>query len=316
MVDRRKKVINFREAVTRKILTAAAERHGAQVLSKVRLADVLQIDHSGLEGDLYSFALKAHFDCVVADENWMPLFAVEFDGPHHELDERARNNDKKKNKICEQLEFPLARVRDEHIFQKARGIDYLTWLTELYFAFQALIDAQDAGSIPPDDPLDPMLFMSIPDIPGRFPLFISALARVRLQRLHEQGLITAPAPFHLDGDSQSGTSESIAAVTVPNGRILRSSASIYLWGFGVSPSEAAEEIAVVSLAKLALTSSQNAGITPRQFRTEIIQFLRTHRCGSWGGGSPGIPLGFLQREGRREWRVGILEDEPEVVIPA
>jgi hypothetical protein len=32
---------------------------------------------------LGSYALMAHYDFVVADENEQPLFAVEFDGPGH-----------------------------------------------------------------------------------------------------------------------------------------------------------------------------------------------------------------------------------------
>src|SRR2546422_8174441 len=80
-MDRRKTLINYHEAVTRKILRAAAEKNAAQVFTKLRIADVLSIDRSGLDDDTYAFALKAHFDFVVADENDLPLFAVEFDGP-------------------------------------------------------------------------------------------------------------------------------------------------------------------------------------------------------------------------------------------
>jgi hypothetical protein len=97
--DRRKRVLNRSEAATRKILSSAAEKNGAEVHAKMRVADVLDIDRSGLDSDLYGYALRAHFDFVVADATDKALFAVEFDGPHHGSDAKARTNDAKKNAI-------------------------------------------------------------------------------------------------------------------------------------------------------------------------------------------------------------------------
>ena len=79
-----KKVINFQEAATRRILLKTATRYGAEVFAKMRVADVLGIEGSGLDAALYSYALRAHFDFVVVDEKFLPLFAVEFDGPSHQ----------------------------------------------------------------------------------------------------------------------------------------------------------------------------------------------------------------------------------------
>jgi hypothetical protein len=53
-MDRRRKLFNFHEVVTRKILGVAAGRNCAEVFSKVRVADVLSLDGSGIGRDLYS----------------------------------------------------------------------------------------------------------------------------------------------------------------------------------------------------------------------------------------------------------------------
>ena len=147
---------------------------------------MLEIESSGISDALYSYALRAHFDFTVVNDAHEPLFAVEFDGPGHR-DADARVTDRKKNELCEAMEFPLARVRGEHVFGKARGIDSLTWLTEVYFVYEALARAQESGHFPQDEPLDPMMFIKIPALPGRFPLFISAEARIILRRLHDAG---------------------------------------------------------------------------------------------------------------------------------
>lgn len=102
------------------------------------------IERSGIGNDVYSYGLKAHFDFVVADEADMSLFAVEYDGPTH-LEAATIRLDLMKNELCERLGMPLARVRDEHIFRQARGIDYLTWLTEFYFWHSATRRRAEGG---------------------------------------------------------------------------------------------------------------------------------------------------------------------------
>lgn len=320
-MDRRKKLVNFHEAVTRKILRAAAEKNGAEVWPKLRIADVLNLERSGLDNDLFSFALKAHFDFVVVDQEHLPLFAVEFDGPHHDSEPRARINDMKKNAVCEKLDFPIARVRDEHLFQKARGVDYLTWLTEIFFSFQSLVEAQEKGLLPDDEPLDPMSFLSNPNIPGAFPLFISAHARSRLIALNKRGVLSAPAPLDLRGDDADGRTTCISVVTAGRGELLFATSSIYLRGFGVAPFEAAAEIAAVNLASLAdeFSRTREGALSPEDVRALLVDFLRSHRATVMDG-CMGCELGFSvssqQRGGQQEWRVGALGDAPEVVIAA
>jgi hypothetical protein len=318
-MDRRKKLLNNAEAVTRRILTSAADNNGAEVWSKVRIADALDIDKSGLDSELFRYALMAHLDFVVVNSDHIPVFAVEFDGPHHESDVRASANDKKKNAICEKLGLPLARVKDEHIFKKARGVDYLTWLSELFFSMDALANAQARGDFPEDEPLDFMSIVSGTHLRGRFPLLISAEARMRLRDYHKKGLLSSSAPLVEQGEDGNGRGASLAVVSTINGEALCSSAEIYLHGFGICPSDAAEEIAVVNLAARVaqFAESRTGAIQTTDLRNMFVRFLKTHQWmgGSSGGGVKlGFSLQFSSREGQDEWRIGALGDEPEVVI--
>jgi hypothetical protein len=54
---------------------------------KVRIADTVSIERSGIPDDLYHYALSAHFDVLVSKDN-EAFLAIEFDGAGHD----ARND--------------------------------------------------------------------------------------------------------------------------------------------------------------------------------------------------------------------------------
>lgn len=316
-MKRVKRLLTPYEAITRKILGLAADRNEAEVFAIARIADVFEIRGSGISDDIFSFALSAHFDFVVTDKTFSPLFAVEFDERHHATDPKSRADDKKKNLICEHFELPLARVRDEHIFQSARGINYVTWLTELFFATQAIKGAYESGIIPQDDYVDALSFATLPHLPGEFPLFLSSVARIRLMSFCERGILADSVPLHLRGYTPAGAGESLVVVPTPLGDLLFASATIYLRGFGIPPSEAAEELAIVSLSRLVDEYSRTAkgAFEAHVVRDLIIRFLRNTKHHSFGG-SVGTELGFSLRYSGSHWEVGALADEPPVTIAA
>ena len=51
------------------IAESACAETDTKVFAKVRIADVVQIDGSGISDDLYRYALSAHFDVLVAKDN-------------------------------------------------------------------------------------------------------------------------------------------------------------------------------------------------------------------------------------------------------
>lgn len=104
-----KKIFNIHEEATNLRLDEVCANYGAKAYPKVRVADVLPIENSGISSVEYSYALKAHFDFVVCDKDHMPQFSVEFDGPYHKK-EPQKEKDQLKNKLCERFHFPLLRA--------------------------------------------------------------------------------------------------------------------------------------------------------------------------------------------------------------
>jgi hypothetical protein len=318
VMDRRKKLVNTHEAATKRVLDVAAGRNNASVYAKVRIADVLDMERSGISNELYSFGLKGHFDFVIADDVDMPLFAVEYDGPTH-LDDGTIRRDLMKNELCERLGLPLARVRDEHVFKKARGVDYVTWLSEFYFAFQSLLRAQEEGAFPADEPADPMLFFSSPHLSGRFPLFVSAPARISLRELFTRKLISEAIPTVLRGGDSVGHTHVLLLLQLADGSIVSTQGSIYLRWFGIAPGEAAEEVAIVNLEALVRehVTERRAGMRACDARRLVIEFLRGHQVTSFGVESTheyGFDLKYHRGPDGARWKVGALDDEPEVEI--
>ena len=77
-----KKLSNKGEAEVFKQISPVADRYRSSIYRKVRVADVVDIKRLNASS-LRKYALMAHLDFVVADENEQPLFAVSLDGPGH-----------------------------------------------------------------------------------------------------------------------------------------------------------------------------------------------------------------------------------------
>lgn len=127
-----KKLLNKPEADTHNRLQNICQENQAAVFAKVRLADILPIEHSGISEREYSFALKSHCDFVVAASDHVPLFAVEFDGPFHATEEQ-QVRDGLKDGLCDKFGLPLLRINASHLESRYRGMDVLGWLTEMWF---------------------------------------------------------------------------------------------------------------------------------------------------------------------------------------
>jgi hypothetical protein len=131
-------------------LREVCEDFGAKVYAKVRIADVLPIERSGIDDDRYRYALQAHFDFVIADAEELPLFAVEFDGRRHRVP-HVQARDGIKNALCEKFELPLLRVNDQYLPANYSNWDLLRWFCTVYFVSKAWEEDVVAGRIPPDD---------------------------------------------------------------------------------------------------------------------------------------------------------------------
>ena len=151
-MDRRRKLLaNQYEATAHAAIQKVVEGSECGVYPKVRVSDAVDIDRSGLSNEVFSYALKAHFDFVIADKSSRVRFAVEFDGPTHDTPE-GRRKDAWKNEICERLGLPLLRVTASYLAEENESMSLLSWLTELWFKFEGFLDAQESGAIPRDEP--------------------------------------------------------------------------------------------------------------------------------------------------------------------
>ncbi|SRR5258706_10810534 len=128
-----KRLLNNPERITYTRLCDACARHSAEVHTKVRLADVLPIERSGISDELYQFALQSHYDFVITERDHEPLFAVEFDGPQHD-DPPQIDRDQKKNEISRKFHLELLRVQAADLYRTELRLDRLTDLIEKWFA--------------------------------------------------------------------------------------------------------------------------------------------------------------------------------------
>jgi hypothetical protein len=123
-----------------------ADRYGASVYRKVRIADVVDIER--LNGrPLGTYALQAHFDFVIADESERPLFAVEFDGSGH-----SPSHDSKKDEICREANLALFRVNFDATRIYTVCLKFLEYLVHLWFLGSAFEEMRTAGSVSADEP--------------------------------------------------------------------------------------------------------------------------------------------------------------------
>lgn len=277
-----KRLLNNSEDATRTRLWPVAIGNDAEVFSKVRVADVLEIENSGISDELYSHALRAHFDFVVTSKRYDPLFAVEFDGPTHRDDRVAEKRDWKKNKLCSRFDLPLARVTRQHLDFTVNNLNYVTWLAELHFAAEFLLQAQRDGHLPKDDPFvtDPMFLVNHWNIPGNFPLW---LARDGIGRLHEHARAGRLGGFPLisSGDDEQGTSLGLAVVpTLDGAKCIVASIIIYFQGFEVPGNDVVDQFLIADIAKKAeaYLNGDNSVLRPWQHAVKATIALMK-RCG-------------------------------------
>ena len=206
--------LNYSEEVTYGKLRAVTDEVGAHVFSKVRLADVIPVNGSGISSAQFSFALKAHVDFLVTDSQQRPQFCVEFDGPSHRTKEQTRR-DEIKNALFTRFGMPFMRINANYLENKYRGLDLLTYFVDVWFLSIAFDDAQAAGLVPWDEPFDPQSIFS-DGTPGarRWPYWLSLELQVKIQRLYERNRVVQMCPSRWIGADPRGNYRCIAWIFV------------------------------------------------------------------------------------------------------
>ena len=63
------KILNVGEKEIYSIANEIAAVHDCEVFPRIRLADLLPIERSGIDDELFSYALKYHLDIIIAKQN-------------------------------------------------------------------------------------------------------------------------------------------------------------------------------------------------------------------------------------------------------
>lgn len=292
MSNELKRILNRHEEVTHLRLREVCEAYASHVYAKVRVADILPIENSGIDGELYRYALQSHFDFVVADDQHNPIFAVEFDGPTHRL-EQQRERDAKKETLCARFSFPILRINARYLGKQYREMDLLTWFVEVWFAKKWFEEAQESGQIPYDEPFMPQSIVTIPGRNRRFPLWLSAGARAKIQDLCVAGRVRDFVPSMVIGIDQDGNYRAISFLRIDAERGVCVETGMRLQQFPVSEADALDELVTCQLYE-ALVSALEVGDTVLSgpvIEQRITEFVNSYSLARafYSGGSYAIP---------------------------
>jgi hypothetical protein len=265
MDRRRPLLVNDGEFKTDEALREAAEALGYGVHTKVRVADALSIDRSGLSDEQYGYALRSHFDWVVTElETTRPEFAVEFDGESH-AEARVRHRDTLKDEICDRLGLPLLRI-DRAGFRPTIHRTVIGYLVESWHLWRGFCEAQENGTIPLDEVFEPWAFVENVDEHGNFDWRdMAAPVRRMIARLGGSGTLATPIPFHAYRSSRPEDPhhvEAFAWVYTANGQVVVGHVRIRAYSFpAVLDMDLADDLAHLDLgAKLSRLTEGDASV--------------------------------------------------------
>jgi hypothetical protein len=237
------RLLNLSERSTHDRLQNVCAPLGACVFPKIRLADVLPINNSGISDEQFTFALRAHFDFTVADGRYFPLFVVEFDGESHD-DPGQQVRDRMKDALCARFGLPLLRIGEKYLDPQFAKMDLLTWFAQVWFAEREYNRLKAAGEIDFYDSFDPRFVESIPGVKSAFPLWLSRSVQGKLARRFAEGKVFDFGTSHVGGCDAAGVSRAVAWILVSEQTGVVSRASIRGQNFSDWCHAAAEEIAL------------------------------------------------------------------------
>ena len=243
------KLLNRSEEITFDILSGAVSDVDARVFPKVRVADTVPLNNSGISNELFTYGLQAHFDFVVTDGEYEPLFAVEYDGPLHLTSKIQRERDQKKNAICKHFDFSILRINSRYINRKYQGIDLLSYFVDVWFLADAFHEAQRNGGIPYDEIFDPCFIMSSGNSNKRWPYWLSREAQVEIQNMHKTGVVHNYIPSHWTGLDENEAYRSLAWLEVKPKTFLFTQTGMQHQMFPAYFSDVLFQISVLDLRK-------------------------------------------------------------------
>ena len=246
-------LVNRYEFIADRMLTELADQHGDRLLTKVRVADALDLDHmQDVPASVKSYGLSAHLDFLMVEvATSLPKFAVELDGRQHWSDSRVQRRDAMKDTLCQRAGLPLLRITSDFLRQAGKW-NLLDYVVDVYYRAEGFLEAQENGYIRGDEPFYHGLFLDR-DVDGSL-IFDTLDAPVirRLWDYHHTGRLMNPLP-----DIVVTKVPAIRAVqghsflAVAEDRFLFAKVRVrdFLF-FGIAPSDLALELAFVGIGHL------------------------------------------------------------------
>jgi len=151
---KKQRILNASETRSEDILRAALDGTGYRVFARLPIAKVFQRETGEtLAKRDREFLKSSELDFVVANFDSIAEFAVEFDGPFHQLDDAQAFRDVRKNRLCSMADLPLWRITDTELEEFDRYtilefiiMRFLSWRAEsgdINFRIAAYISTLD-----------------------------------------------------------------------------------------------------------------------------------------------------------------------------
>lgn len=267
-------LLNKYEEVTYDKIKIACAGDKAHVFAKVRVADVFRLcSKSKIGKDYLSFALKAHFDFIVTDDKYLPVFAVEYDGNQHKTGTQAER-DEKKNSLCDQYNFSLLRVNSNYFAKKYRGLDLLTYFVDAWFLEKAFSEAQEKGMIPYDEGFDLSSIINAGDTRKKWPYWLSLDSQKKIKQYYDNNMLLESIPSHIVVKDKNNNRLCFAWVKLKNNKYMYAKTGIQKQRFPVILSDIISQIAVIELSSKIDQIAKNTlkPIEEKQFNDALNKF--------------------------------------------
>lgn len=250
---KKKLFINEFEKVTNDILNEKCNKHNISIQSKIRLADVFEIENSGLTSDMFSYALKSHFDFIVYNQLYEPLFAVEVDGIYHKTNGKQILNDEYKNNLCSKFELPLLRVNSNYLNKSFRTFSLLGWMIDIWFLREAFFDAQEHGIVPEDEIFTPEAILCESNNPMKHPYDITYDLKRKVYEKYKSGELYHYCTNVWSGTDKDGKYRGVGYFMISENEGIITESGIKSTSFPVVESEVLEMILTYELLEKALS---------------------------------------------------------------
>jgi hypothetical protein len=268
------RLMNNYEELTFDTLSETCTEWDAHVYPKVRLADIFPIANSGITDLEFRFCLQSHFDFVVTDSDFQPLFAVEFDGKTHQtLEQRHRDN--RKGVLCERFKLPVLRINSRYLDDRYRDMNLLCYLIEIWFLSPAFNAEQAKGNIPPDELFDPAFILRLPGRKHVFPLWLSVDIQSQIRKLSDAGRCQDPGPSHVVAVDAQGTWRAIAYIFIASDKGIYTETAMRAQAFPIVASDFLADIAIRDLYERLLAVL--GGKLPSTSAAEFVKKLEYYR---------------------------------------